>query len=144
MITRNIKTKYHEVQFTEWGCQTYLLHGSTACDAIPHPNDPHYAVIAARCGYLDNIMAYCQEHELAHVVVAEFFEDRPSYVISKLIHQENPDKPDKPDNMYLIVCEELMAQTLQRYVRANEEPIIGGVAWDELKALFLHYLGKGT
>ena len=29
--------------------------------------------------------------------------------------------------------EELMAQTLQRFLRAGERPIIGGVKWDDLR-----------
>jgi hypothetical protein len=104
--------------------------------AIPHPSDPHYCIITARCGYGDDTLAYCQEHELAHAVVAEFFLDRPSTVMRNLLGFG--DKLDYID----ITCEELMAQTLQRYVRAGEEPIIADVDWKGLKELFLSYVNQ--
>lgn len=36
--------------------------------------------------------------------------------------------------------EEIMAQTMQRWLRAGERPITSGVDWDHLKKLALTYI----
>lgn len=132
-----IKTKYHTFTFHEEGCDATVRDlGDTIVHACPHPNDHNYYVISHRCGYEGRIMDYCREHELAHAVVAEFMTDMPSYVLYNLAC-----KNDKPD-MYKVACEEMMAQALQRFARANERPIIGGVDWQGMKDLFLGYLSR--
>lgn len=99
--------------------------------AYPHPDQPHYHVIAHRCGYGDDLLGYCREHELAHALVAQCFgTSRPSCV---LLAQARGDDPPRG----LAMLEELAAQALQRWVRANERPILAGLDWDRLKAVFL-------
>lgn len=114
----------------EWGATTRFPDGTTV-DAIPHDTH-HYHVIAHRLGYEDDILTYCQEHELAHSVVAEFFTDTPSDVLWQLAHGKKP-------NHWNMVAEEMAAQALQRFVRAGERPIISGVDWNSLREVFRAY-----
>lgn len=137
---RTINTAFHILKFIpDWGCKV-MLRGNDAAevDAIPHSDDPHYHIIAHRCGYYKkaNLLQYCQEHELAHVVVAEFLRFRPSTVMLKLMHI-GPIPTE-----YEIISEEVLAQTLQRFVRANEEPIVGDCDWEGMRRLFLSYSGE--
>lgn len=120
--------KYHTVTTDGWTTTVTFNDGST-CPAVPS-NSPHYHVIAHRCGYGDDLGRYCFEHELAHCVVSEFFWNMPSPVLSAVADGHPMTGKDS-------AFEELMAQTLQRFVRAGERPIIGGVRWDDLKAAFL-------
>lgn len=90
----------------------------------------HYYVIAHRCGYEDRITAYCREHELAHALVGEEFYGWESPVLAASARKLLP-----PVTAPL---EEGMAQMIQRWVRANELPIIGGVDWHAIKTRFLH------
>lgn len=123
-----IKLKHCELEVTDWGCVTRFADGS---HFGAHPHDmPHYHVISHRCGYGDDLMRYCVEHELAHSVVAEWFRDAPSAVIWALAHGEEPEP-------YATLAEEVLAQTLQRWARTNERPILGGVDWDALRRHFL-------
>ncbi len=120
------------IQYSPAGCTTWFKDG-THVDATPHPEMPHYHVIAHRCGYGDDLLAYCREHEVAHELVAEWFTDSPSDVLWCLAHNQTP-------NAWHVVCEETMAQQLQCFVRANERPIISGVDWDGLKTHALSVL----
>jgi hypothetical protein len=101
--------------------------------AFPHSADAHYHVIAHRCGYGDDLWRYCFEHEVVHSFLhAEGFIGGPG-VIWRLAHglTEYP---------LAAAVEEAMAHTFQRWLRANERPIIGGVDWDDLKARCLALL----
>lgn len=114
----------------------YRLHGDAAysTEAYPHPDDHHYHVIAHRCGYGDDLLAYCREHELAHALVAQCIgASRPSTV---LWHQA---RMLGPAPVGLSIFEEIAAQALQRWVRANERPILAGADWDAIKLTFLGY-----
>jgi hypothetical protein len=95
---------------------------------------PHYHVIAHRCGYGDDLLAYAREHELFHLLVEEWLFDRPSRILWGLAH-------GRPLGAHDAAYEEMMAQAAQRFVRAAERPIIGGVGWDGLKARALDLLG---
>lgn len=112
------------VQYTPDGCVSRYSDG-TSYGAHPH-NTPHYHVIAHRCGYGDNILAYAREHEVCHHIAAEWVGGHVSEVIWPLAHGYEPDLADA-------VFEEAMAMTIQRWLRANERPIIGGVDWDDIK-----------
>jgi hypothetical protein len=120
-----IRLKYATLLFTDWGCQTVFLDGATV-DSIPHYT-PHYYVIAHRLGYGDNVLAYCQEHEFCHSFLEERLHNRPSQVLWGLAHGSMLSGP-------AATYEELAAQQLQRWLRANERPISSGVNWDKLKA----------
>lgn len=128
----NIVTKYAEIVVHDWGC-TSIFEGGLVVDATPHPWDHHYHVIAHRCGYEDNLHSYTIEHETAHHVVEEVLFDRPSRVLLGLASG----KPLSPQES---AGEELLAQTLQRYARASEQPIIGGVDWARLRDRFFEVL----
>jgi hypothetical protein len=70
------------------------------------------------------------EHELCHLALEEWLHDRPSRILWGLAH-------GAPLPPHECAYEELAAQALQRFVRAAERPIVGGVDWDALRAFTL-------
>jgi hypothetical protein len=128
-----MRLKYAEITFYSWGCETNFSHGRKPVRSTPHPEDPHYHIISHRCGYLDDVRSYCWEHDLAHLFIEERLFDRPSRVLLA-VAQERTLSGD--ESMY----EELAAQSLQAFVRANVEPIVAGVDWRKLKHDFLAML----
>ena len=98
-----------------------------SCPATPHPDMPHYREITARCGYGDDVWAYCFFHEFAHAWIEERLYDRPSRVLWALAHETMLSGKEA-------VYEEITAQVFQRWLHADERPIIGGVPWDKWKA----------
>jgi hypothetical protein len=126
-----IELKFCSIEWTDWGCLTRFPDGAEI-GAFPH-EIPHYYVISHRCGYGDDIMAYCREHDFSHSFVAERIRGGPSYVLLAMAHQEKVD-------MGAAVYEEIAAQTFQRFLRTNERPILSGVNWDKLKADALELL----
>lgn len=127
-----IRTAFANVNPTPWGCITAFRDGTTV-PAQAHHEDPHYRVIAHRCGYQDDTLAYAREHEVAHLIVEEMLHERPSRVLWELAYGgELP--------AHEAAYEEAMAQMLQRFARANEQPIIGGVDWGAVRKRFLEVL----
>lgn len=124
-----IRLRHAMVEVEDWGCTSYFADGSSY-GATPHPWDHQYHVISHRTGYGFDHARYCVEHELAHHVVEEFLFDRPSRILWGLAH-------GTPLSGHESAYEEMMAQSLQRFVRASERPIIGGVDWDAMRARFL-------
>lgn len=120
-----IYLRHASVEFTDWGCVSHFADGSSY-PAQPH-DSPHYHVVAHRLGYGDDLLHYTREHELAHHLWAEAMRDAPSRVLWALAHGEQPALPDA-------IEEEIGAQLLQRWVRANERPIVADVHWDALRA----------
>lgn len=119
-----IELKYCTIEWTNFGCTTRFRD---AREASAWPHDSHdYSVIAHRCGYEYDVMAYCREHEFCHSFVEEKLNDRPSPV---LWHAAHP--PILLGN--LSAQEEMSVQAFQRFLRANERPIVSGVKWDELR-----------
>jgi hypothetical protein len=99
-----------------------------------HPHDvPHTYVIAHRCGYQDDILRFTQEHEVCHHIVSEWILGRQSLVIRPLARGLTPYPCDA-------LLEETLTQTFQRWLRANELPIIGDVDWSGFKARALALL----
>lgn len=133
------------VTYTSEGAVTTYPDG-TSYGALPH-DTPHYDEIAKRCGYLKGVWrgrasesaladarrAYCLEHEAAHHMVSEWIMGRRSEVLWSLAHGYDPDPADA-------ILEEIAAQTFQRWIRANERPIVAGVDWDDLKSRALEVL----
>lgn len=117
--------------YTDEGCFTRYPDG-TAYGAHPHDTH-HYHVIAHRCGYGDDILAYAREHEVCHHIVGLWIKGGGSDVIGPLAHGIEP-------NQLEAVMEEALVMTFQRWLRANERPIIGGVNWDDLKRRALEAL----
>lgn len=129
---KQIEMKFARVVYTDFGVETRFKTDGAAISAWPHDTH-HYHVIAHRLGYGDDILAYCREHEVAHSLVCECLFDRESYVLSHLARGIDIDEPRA-------VMEEIAAQSLQRWIRAHERPIIGGVNWDDLKRYALNVL----
>lgn len=124
---RAARLKFATVEWLKEGKIRTTLHADGAtCDAVPDTG-PHYHVISHRCGYGDDVWRYAYEHEVCHALVAEFFFDSESPVLRGVAG------PGKMLSGKEAAAEELMAQTLQRFLRAGERPIIGGVKWDELR-----------
>lgn len=119
------------LEFTDEGAVTHYDDGAS-WGAYPHPEQLHYHVIAHRCGYGDDLLAYCQEHELAHHVVAEAF-GSPSLVLFALAHGDEPGPA-------IAAAEESLAINLQRYVRTNEHPMVDGFPWEQARDRFLALL----
>ena len=130
---------YAEVVLTPDGCYS-RFHDASTWGSQPH-DTPHYLEIATRCGYLtpradpsqpveewkaEARLAYCREHEICHHVVGAVFYKGPSPVLWALAHGGDV----TPEQAAL---EEAMVMTLQRWFRAGERPIIGGVDWDGIK-----------
>lgn len=109
-----------------------LFRDGTGCAASSHQT-AHYHVIAHRLGYGDDVDAYCFEHEFAHAFVEQEMHDRPSRVLWGLAHGKMLRGTDA-------AYEEIAAQTLQRWLRTNERPILSGVDWDGFKAKALALL----
>ena len=124
--------KYCVVVSDGW-TTTVTFDDGAVCTAVPH-DTPNYHVIAHRCGYGSDIAAYCFEHEVAHALVAEWFWGTPSPVLRGVATKNLLSGKEA-------AFEELMAQTLQRYHRAHEWPIIGGVEWGDLRARFKEMVG---
>jgi len=130
---KRISLQFCDVFFTEWGAET-VFPDKARIAAYPHPEMPHYSVIAHRCGYGDDLMAYCREHEFAHSFIEERLHGRPSEVLSALARGGTL-------SGYVAAYEEGMAQAFQAFLRANARPISSGVPWDRLKADALKLLG---
>jgi hypothetical protein len=126
-----IRLEFCTVEFHPWGARTTFPGGETV-DATPHDTH-HYHVISHRCGYGDDVMAYCREHEFAHAFVAERLRGAKSVVLWGLAIGQMPDRG-------AVTYEEVVAQAFQRWLRAHERPIISGVDWDALKADALELL----
>ncbi len=120
------------LEYHKWGCRTVFADGA-AVDSIPHPNDHHYTVIAHRCGYGDDVWAYCVEHDAMHLFCEYWFHGRPSQVLWALAHGKMLSGKEA-------AYEESMAQVAQRWVRANEQPILSGVDWFAFKQAALRLL----
>ena len=78
-------------------------------------------------------MRYCREHEVVHHIVGAVFYGGPSPVVWSLAHGIEPDARHA-------ALEEAMVMTVQRWLRAGERPIIGGVDWDGLRYRWLALL----
>lgn len=116
----------------DWGITTHFPD-NTYLNATPHDTH-HYHVIAHRCGYTDDIVRYCQEHEFFHIFVSTYVLYRDS-ILHTLALGFIPARSQA-------VGEELLTQTMQRWVRANEEPIISDVDWYSLRTRALELLAS--
>lgn len=123
------------VTYTDDGCVTRFDDGASY-GAQPH-DTPHYHVIAHRCGYGDDLLTYCREHEVCHLLAECYFVLGGPSVLRKLAHGQ----PVLPQ---AAATEELVVMALQRWLRANERPIVGGVDWDALKRAALSILNEAV
>lgn len=117
-----IQLAHATLEFTDDGAVTKFSDGSRY-GALPH-DEPHYHAIAHRLGYEGDILRYCQEHELAHHLIAEYFDRTP--VMWALAYGGRPDA-------FATAAEEALAMALQRYLHTNEVPLIDRVDWDGLR-----------
>jgi hypothetical protein len=123
-----IHLRFAVLEWTEHGAVTHFKDG-TSYGALPHPEEPHYQYLAYRMGLDGDTLRYCREHELAHLLVGEEF-DQPSTVLWALAHNLVPDR-------FEAAAEEALALCLQRYARTNEPPLVDGCDWKRLRARFL-------
>jgi hypothetical protein len=135
MTMTRVALRFCELEYTPEGAVTHFPDGAS-WGALPHPEMPSYHVIAARCGYEDDLVRYAQEHELAHHVLAENFGCH-SPVIWALAH-------DEPPAPMIAAAEEALVLALQRYARTSEHPMIDRVDWRALRASFLDLAAFGT
>lgn len=126
-----IQLQHCEIEFTSTGAVTTWPDGKQ-WGALPH-DVPHYHALAHRLGYEGDTLRYCQEHDLAHHLVCEYFGNR-SAVLWALAHSRQPDAWDT-------ASEEALALALQRYARTNEVPLVDRVDWKALKSRFHQVLG---
>lgn len=122
--SRMIRIADSTIAFTPDGCVTTFANGASY-GAQPHFT-PHYHVAAHRCGYGDDLLRYARDHEACHLFIERDFLAGRSGVLRKLANG-HPVHPGEA------AVEEAAVMTLQRWLRANERPMIGGVAWDALK-----------
>lgn len=121
-----IALRHCTVAWTPEGADTTFQDGAVAGS---HWHDTaHYHVIAHRLGYADDLLAYTREHEFCHSFVSEKLFDGPSPVLWGVAH-------DAMLTGRQSVLEEVFAQTFQRFLRANERPIVSGLprldAWKD-------------
>lgn len=121
----------------EWvlaGARVVFMDG-TETTAFPHPEQVHYFIVSHRCGYGDDVMAYCREHELAHAFLAQELRHQASHVLESQAHGWMLRRGTA-------VLEEMAVQMFQRWARGNERPIVGQCDWDDLKARFIAHSDK--
>ncbi len=126
-----IRTPTATVAYSPDGAISTYADGASY-GAQPHDTH-HYHLVAHRCGYGDDVMAYAREHEVFHHLVGARFYGGPSPVLWALAHGQDV-TPEAA------AVEEAMVMTCQRWVRANERPIIGGVDWDGFRGQALGLL----
>lgn len=124
-----IRMKYCHVEWIEVGSQTYFPNG-LICPSAPHDTE-HYHIIAQRCGCGDDVRMYCRDHELAHIILSEVFQQHaPRALLETMQYGRALDWGSN-------IMEECTAHVLQRWVRCGERPIIGNCDWDALRKKFL-------
>jgi hypothetical protein len=121
---RLVQLRYASIERTDFGCVTHFLDGAFV-NSVPHDTH-HYHVISHRCGYGDDILAYNFEHDFLHSFLCEFLFDEPSKVLWGEAHGESLLGEHA-------AFEEISVQTFQRFLRANERPIVSDVDWDHLR-----------
>jgi hypothetical protein len=120
-----VPLEFGTVEETHWGCRVTFNDGAQT-NSVPHFHDHHYFVISHRCGYGDDVQKYCVEHDFAHMFISQHILQTHSQVLRALA-DFSPVPPA------VAAYEEAMAQMFQRWLRASEEPIIGGIDWHHMK-----------
>lgn len=120
------------IEWTDTGCRTVFDDGSTL-DSWPHET-PHYFVASHRCGYGDDILSYCRQHDFCHAFTAWKLDHMASPVLFALAHGRDLTPS-------IAAREECLVQTFQAFLRANQRPIIGNVPWDAWRGEALELLG---
>lgn len=128
-----ITLQYCTIKWEDWGCVT-RFPGGLFIESFPH-DTPHYHTITRRCGYGNDPLEYCREHKFFHAFCEQYFNNRPSPTLLALAQDRTE---TDPSSLY----EEIVVQTCQRWVRAKELPIIGGVDWGKFKSLALAKLSE--
>lgn len=124
-----MRMKYCTIEWTEQGSQTSFDNGLT-CQSVPHETE-HYHIIARRCGCGDDVRMYCRDHELAHVLLSQVFQEHAPRALLETTQYGHA------LNWGENIMEECTAHVIQRWVRCGERPIIGNCDWDSLRAAFL-------
>jgi hypothetical protein len=129
-----LSMRFAKIWWTDFGCSLQFHDGGLELSAWPHQT-ADYNLVSHRCGYGYDILAYCREHEFAHLFVEQELYDRPSRVLKALSLGSMLSGNEAS-------YEEMMAQQFQRFLRGRERPMIGGVQWDRLRDKALGMLEK--
>jgi hypothetical protein len=119
------------VIYHDWHCVSHFSDG-TSFGAYAHDTH-HYHVISHRTGYGDDIHLYAKEHEVIHHLVGELFYHGVSPILWALAHGGQVSNEEA-------VKEEALVLLIQRWIRANERPIVSGANWDAIKTRALMLL----
>lgn len=120
-----------QIEKTDFGSVTRFDDGSYV-NSVAY-TDAHYHVIAHRCGYNDDVLQYCFEHDFCHLFISLHLLNKPSPILWALAHgSQIPD--------HEAAFEEIAVHAFQRWLRANEQPIVAGVDWFGMKAMALDLL----
>jgi hypothetical protein len=120
-----------EVEFTDFGCTTRFDDGAH-WESFPHDTHHRYYVASHQCGYGDDILSYCRFHDAAHIFVSWRILKKPSLLYA-LAHGDTVNSADG-------IPEEVLTQTFQKWVHANQEIIVADEDWHGLKCDFLALL----
>jgi hypothetical protein len=126
-----IELAHCNIHYRPYGVRVVFPDGAFA-DGTPH-DTVEYRLITMRCGYGDDIMAYCREHDACHAIWAEFVHHSPSKVLRGIATGKMLSGAES-------VEEEMGAQLLQRWVRTQERPIISGLDFYALRRFALEKL----
>jgi hypothetical protein len=130
-----ISLKFCSIVWTPEGCDTHFDDGTIA--GSKWHDTPHYHVASHRVGLGHNLLAYTRSHDVCHALVEEWMHDRPSQVLWGVAH-------NKMLSGRKSAYEEIATVAAQRWIHANEEPIISGVRWDAFKAKAIELMGDLT
>jgi hypothetical protein len=121
-----IHLRHAVIDLTDFGCISTFADGAVLPSQAHYT--PHYYVVSHRTGCGDDVVAYAFRHDFVHHFLAERLLDKPSPALWGAAHG-NPVSPGEA------AIEESAVMTFQKWLHANERPIIGpGVDWDALKA----------
>jgi hypothetical protein len=130
-----IALKYCTILWTDEGCDTCFNDGTVA--GSTWHDTPHYHVASHRVGLGDNLLLFARSHEFFHSFVEEWMHDRPSQVLWGVAH-------NKMLSGKKSAYEEIATVAAQRWIHANELPIISGVQWHAFKAKAIELMGDLT
>lgn len=130
-----IKLKFCTVEFLRDSVRT-TFHDHTHTDARPVDNESTREA-AVRFGYDGDILRYTQEHDFSLAFISQYLVNGTSDTLWCYAHNREPNRDGR-------LYEELFAQYIQRWARADERPLISGIDWDEMKRQYLLYVDGGV
>lgn len=125
---KKVRLKHATIKQTTRGCAVILPNGGGRMNFNAIDQDPLYHVIAARCGYDNQLEQYCFECFFCHFFLCERLSHSTSRVVESIVNGVDIALGE-------MVFEKMSVQMFQRWLRANERPnALPAVDWDYLKA----------